>query len=49
VNTAVLGAFAKATGEIKLDILLDAIKEGVPAKPKENAQAAQDAYEKVVL
>lgn len=49
VNTAVLGAFAKATGEIKLDVLLDAIREGVPAKHEENAQAAQDAYKKVVL
>ncbi len=49
VNTAILGAFAKATGEITLDLLLDAIREGVPAKHEENAQAAKDAYEKVVL
>lgn len=49
VNTAILGAFARATGEVKLDLLLNAIKEGVPAKHEENAQAAQDAYGKVVL
>jgi len=49
VNTAILGAFARATGEVKLNLLLDAIKEGVPAKHEENAQAAQDAYGKVVL
>jgi 2-oxoacid:acceptor oxidoreductase gamma subunit (pyruvate/2-ketoisovalerate family) len=49
VNTAILGAFAKATGEIKLNLLLDAIKEGVPVKHDENAQAARDAYEKVVV
>ena len=49
VNTAILGAFAKATGEVKLDLLLDAIREGAPAKREENVQAARDAYEKVVL
>ena len=49
VNTAILGAFAKATGEVKLDTLLNAIKEGVPIKHEENAQAAVDAYERVVL
>ncbi len=48
VNTAILGAFAKATGEIKLDILLDSIKSHVPAKIEENVQAAQEAYERVV-
>jgi 2-oxoacid:acceptor oxidoreductase gamma subunit (pyruvate/2-ketoisovalerate family) len=48
VNTAILGGFAKATGEIKLDLLLEAIKEGVPAKHEENAQAAKDAFEKVI-
>ena len=49
VNTAILGAFSKATGEVKLNLLLDAIREGVPAKIEENIQAAKDAYEKVVL
>ncbi|MBU7015375.1 MAG: 2-oxoacid:acceptor oxidoreductase family protein [Theionarchaea archaeon] len=49
VNTAILGAFAKATGEISLDLLLKAIGEGVPAKQEENAQAAKEAYEMVVL
>lgn len=49
VNTAILGGFAKATGEIKLDILLDAIKDRVPVKHEENAQAARDAYERVIL
>lgn len=48
VNTAILGAFARATGEIKLDLLLASIKSHVPAKVEENAKAAQDAYEKVV-
>ena len=49
VNTAILGAFAKATGEINLDVLLSSIKSHVPVKHEENAQAAQDAYKKVVL
>jgi 2-oxoacid:acceptor oxidoreductase gamma subunit (pyruvate/2-ketoisovalerate family) len=48
VNTAILGAFAKATGEISLDVLLDSIRERVPAKQEENAKAAEDAYGKVV-
>lgn len=49
VNTAILGALARATDEVKLDFLLDAIREGVPSKREENVQAARDAYEKVVL
>lgn len=49
VNTAILGAFAKATGKIKLDLLLESIRDGVPAKHKENVKAAQDSYEKVIL
>jgi 2-oxoacid:acceptor oxidoreductase gamma subunit (pyruvate/2-ketoisovalerate family) len=49
VNTAILGGFAKVTGEIKLDLLLKAIKERVPIKHEENVQAAKDAYEKVVV
>lgn len=44
VNTAVLGAFARISGEIGLDALLTAIREMAPAKPEENVMAAQEAY-----
>lgn len=48
VNTAILGAFAKFTDVIKIDLLISAIKESVPTKPEENAAAAMEAYESVL-
>ena len=47
VNTAILGAFSKITGVVSLDVLLEGIKEIVPIKPKENAEAATEAYNSV--
>lgn len=44
VNTAVLGAFARISGEVGLEALLAAIREMAPAKPEENVKAAQEAY-----
>ena len=49
VNTAILGAFAKATGVVKIESIVQSILESAPAKKKENAKAAKEAYEKVVL
>ena len=55
VNTAILGAYAKATEnfdipeKISLNSILNAIKEGVPTKPEENAKAAKKAYEKTLV
>jgi pyruvate ferredoxin oxidoreductase gamma subunit/2-oxoisovalerate ferredoxin oxidoreductase gamma subunit len=49
VNTAILGAFARATGVIDLDHLLKAIDEEVPATASANRAAAQEAYETVRL
>lgn len=46
VNTAILGAFAYISKEIGLKSLLDTIMEYAPAKPKENAMAAEEAYMK---
>jgi 2-oxoacid:acceptor oxidoreductase gamma subunit (pyruvate/2-ketoisovalerate family) len=46
VNTAVAGAVVKILGLCREDSLLQAIKEGVPIHPEENAAAAQEAYEK---
>ena len=46
-NTAMLGAFAKATGMVKLESLTEAIKGYFSAKIAEkNAMAVKEAYEK---
>jgi len=45
VNTAILGAIAKASGLVKLELVLSAIKNSAPVKKEENAKAAKDAYE----
>ena len=47
VNTAILGAFARITGLVSLDKLLEAIENEVPVKVEENKAAATEAYEKV--
>jgi len=45
-NTALIGAFAAATGELKLDNLLEVIKLRFSGKAQEgNIQAAQQGYE----
>ncbi len=49
VNTAILGAYAKAVGNVKIEYVLEAIRENAPAKKEENALAAKDAYEQTVL
>jgi len=47
VNTAILGAVAKATGLVKIDSVVDSIKERIPLKKEENAQAAAETYQHV--
>ncbi|MDI6856351.1 MAG: 2-oxoacid:acceptor oxidoreductase family protein [Candidatus Thermoplasmatota archaeon] len=47
VNTAIVGAFAKVSEIVKLESVLEAIKEIAPSKKEENANAARDAYERV--
>jgi len=44
INTSVLGAFARVSGAVGLDALLAAIRQFAPAKPEENAKAAEEAY-----
>ena len=44
VNTAILGAFARATGLVDLESVLAAIADEVPVKPDENAAAARTAF-----
>jgi pyruvate ferredoxin oxidoreductase gamma subunit len=49
VNTSILGAFAKATGEIKLESVLKAIKETWSGSAGEkNAKAAELAYASLI-
>lgn len=48
VNTAILGAFAKATGLIGIGAVLQAIEENVPVKKAQNQLAAREAYDHVV-
>lgn len=44
VNTAILGAFARACDIVSIDSILESIKESAPAKRDQNVAAAQDAY-----
>jgi len=49
VNTAIAGAFAKATGEVKLANVLKAIKETwTGGAGEKNARAAELAYERLI-
>ena len=48
VNTVMLGAFAKVTGEVTLDSIVNMTKDTFPGKIGEkNAEATKIAYEKV--
>jgi len=47
VNTAVLGALARASGVVSLPAVEHAIESHVPTKPKENSAAAEDGFHAV--
>jgi 2-oxoacid:acceptor oxidoreductase gamma subunit (pyruvate/2-ketoisovalerate family) len=47
VNTAIVGAFAGATGLVGIDAVERAIEEYVPVKKKNNRLAAREAYRQV--
>jgi 2-oxoacid:acceptor oxidoreductase gamma subunit (pyruvate/2-ketoisovalerate family) len=47
VNTAILGAFSKVTGLVKIESIVDSIKMKAPLKKDENAKAAVEAFENV--
>jgi len=49
VNTAILGGFARATGLVSIDSIVEAIRDEVPIMPDENAKAARAAYDSTVL
>jgi pyruvate ferredoxin oxidoreductase gamma subunit/2-oxoisovalerate ferredoxin oxidoreductase gamma subunit len=44
VNTSILGAFAKFTGIVGIEAIVEAIREGVPIMRDKNAEAAMEAY-----
>lgn len=48
VNTAILGAYAKMTGDLNIDNLLEAVGKSVPVKAEENIKAVRKAYEEVI-
>ena len=45
VNTAILGAYVRAIGNIGLDSVVAAVREMSPARPEENVKAVKMAYE----
>lgn len=46
VNTAIVGAVVKILKLVRIESLLEAVRDEVPVKPDANAAAAQEAYEK---
>ncbi|MCX8174340.1 MAG: 2-oxoacid:acceptor oxidoreductase family protein [Thermoplasmata archaeon] len=48
VNTAILGAYARAVGNVKLESIIEAVKQESPVKKDENAKAVKDAFENTV-
>lgn len=46
VNTSIVGAVVKILNLARIESLLEAVREGVPIKPDENAAAAKEAFEK---
>ncbi len=46
VNTSIVGAVVKILKLARIESLLEAVQEGVPIKPEENAAAAKEAFDK---
>ncbi len=49
VNTTILGAVAKVTGTVKIESVLNAIKEKIGNKTDDNISACEEAYKKVQI
>jgi pyruvate ferredoxin oxidoreductase gamma subunit/2-oxoisovalerate ferredoxin oxidoreductase gamma subunit len=47
VNTAILGAYARVLGDLKIENLLSAVENSVPTKTNQNLDAVRKAYERV--
>ena len=46
-NTAILGAYIRLTGLVKLETLLSVVRDSIPSKIDANLQAVQRAYDDV--
>lgn len=49
INTAILGALAKTSNVVKIVTIMESIKEIAPSRKEENADAAKEAYENVMM
>jgi 2-oxoacid:acceptor oxidoreductase gamma subunit (pyruvate/2-ketoisovalerate family) len=49
VNTTILGAFSKVTQTVTIESIMEAVRENVPSKPENNAKAALEAFQTVVV
>ncbi len=49
VNTAIIGAFAGATGLVSLEAVVKAVEEFVPMKKKDNVKATEEAFKSVEI
>jgi Pyruvate/2-oxoacid:ferredoxin oxidoreductase gamma subunit len=47
INTVILGAYARISGDLALANLLEAIEKGAPVNQKQNMAAAEAAYQAV--
>lgn len=47
VNTAILGAFAKVSGIVSLNAIVEAVRSVVPSRKDANAAATKEAYAQV--
>lgn len=48
VNTAILGVFARATGLVSVDSIIEAMKEFVPTNKAGNAAAIKEAFARTI-
>lgn len=49
INAAIAGAYAKITGNLRIDSVIKAVIESVPSKIEENIKSAKTAFENVIL
>lgn len=49
VNTTILGAFPKVTALLTVESIMGAVREYAPSKPEKNAEAALEAFHRVVF
>jgi 2-oxoacid:acceptor oxidoreductase gamma subunit (pyruvate/2-ketoisovalerate family) len=49
VNTTILGVLPKVTQLLRIESILDAVREHAPSKPEKNAEAALEAFHSVMF